>query len=115
MSETDNNPMMKYITCHNDKEYIVVYAFPLDAGKNFCYRSRGSFNAFFYNHKKKRFRDKNRDLRYYAEDEWSYKNSITGKWAYMQDVPVVDCTSIYDFFEKIGYDYKKGKYTYEHC
>lgn len=112
-----NAPIMEWIACYDEKIKtglpVLIVNFPLDGGKNFCYRSRTSFNAFFFNHKKKRFLDKKGGMRYRSADDWEYKNHANGKYPIWKDVPVQSCGSIYEFFDKIGYDYKKGRYTHD--
>jgi len=106
--------MIEYVSCHDGQNYIGIYEFPLDEGKSgCCYRSRTSFNAFFYNSKKNRFIDKEQKLFYHTYSEREYTFHSKGEYQIFKNIPVQQCTGVYDFFEKIGYDYKKGRYIHD--
>lgn len=85
----------------------------IDAGTNFNYRGRTSFNAFFHGAKKRNY---NGDILYYTTsveeareaDRISQEFGATG--LDFDSIPEVE--SIFKFYEIVGYDYKKKKFTF---
>jgi hypothetical protein len=103
---------------HNSK-HIRWIRFPLDAGKKFCYRSRGSINAFAYGTKHYNYKPNiaNPDYLYHFSD-WDTKladieiaKECLGRNIY-ENIPIVDVGSIWEFYNLIRWDWKKKKWTF---
>lgn len=93
--------------------------FDLDDGKPLCYRSRMSHNAFFHGFKTQR----NRNSRYL----YTYKHLEEHRWTMESwkrtmsqhpeikdiygSVPVVTVKNLWEFYELIGWDYRKKKWS----
>lgn len=71
----------------------------IDQGKNFCYRSRISFNSFFYGKKMLNKKFKNIYVATCIDD-------VTFKY-YRNPKKI---KSIWDFYLEIGFDYKSKKF-----
>ena len=78
--------------------------FYLDGGKDFCYRSRVSFNAFAYS--KHKYNQKRNKLLYYC----THETDRIGLSRLDIRVPVVELDTLWDFYKFIGYDYKSKKW-----
>ena len=94
---------IKFDEC--DDDHRTYYRFDLDDGKNFCYRTRMSFNAFFHSIKD---RNVSNGFLYHTDR----KDSIEKIAKIFDDYPVnwIDCKNIWEFYQIIGYDYKTKKY-----
>lgn len=82
------------------RRYII---FPLDGGKDFCYRSRISYDYFAHGRKRRNWK---RDELLYACDHHDGFRRMDDP-----DAEVVHVDSVWDFYKTIGYDYKKQKWT----
>lgn len=94
--------------------------FDLDDGKDFCYRSRVSYNAFFNNYKGKK---RNRSGKYiYSSKHLEEFQIDLNVWTKMMkehpslpdihsSIPVVNVKNIWEFYKLIGYDYKTKKWS----
>lgn len=91
--------------------------FDLDDGKNFCYRSRTSHDAFFHSTKK---RNRNGNLLYTSRHEDEHQMDIDHWHKTMRKhtdlpdiytkVPVVHVKNLWEFYKLIGYDHKTKKF-----
>jgi len=91
--------------------------FDLDNGKNFCYRSRVSHDAFFHSIKK---RNKNKKFLYTSKHEDEHQidinlwNKMMKQRPTLQDiyatVPVVHVQNLWEFYKLIGYNHKTKKW-----
>lgn len=99
----------------NHTRYI---RFDLDDGKQFCYRSRVSHDAFFRNHKKKR--NRNDKFGYVSKRMYEFQFDVDA-WTHMMkkhpdlpdiygSVPVVTVKNLWEFYKLIGYNYKTKKW-----
>lgn len=91
-------------------DHIKYMQFDLDDSKEFCYRSRMSYNAFVYggiNHNKKspcwKKIGKNYVRLYHCQHEDTcYIDNIS--------LPIIKLKSIWEFYSYIGYNYKNKKW-----
>ena len=86
-------------------EHLLYIRFPLDAGKNFCYRSRMSYNAFT-GVKGRCY--KRKETLYHCKHEYEMVGFL-GKID--ESLPMVTANSIWEFYKLVGYDYKKKKWS----
>jgi hypothetical protein len=100
-----------------DHTYKRYFKFDLDDGKNFCYRSRTSHDAFFHSTKK---RNRKESLLYTSRHEDEHQldiahwHTMMKKYSNLTDiyaeVPVVHVKNLWEFYKLIGYDYKTKKF-----
>lgn len=101
-------------------KHLRYIRFHLDDNKNFCYRSRTSINAFAHSMKQRNYYPnvKNAELLYHLQ-QWDdlvasnelLKKALGGKETFFDKVPVIDVKNIWEFYELVGYDYKKQKWA----
>lgn len=93
---------------YNTYEHTGYIMFPLDGDKEFCYRSRTSYNAFSSSSRKKR-RNRNKDkfIYYCQRFEDRAKHMIITN----DSAPIKHVNNIWEFYEFIGYDYKNNKWA----
>lgn len=85
-------------------EHLRYFRFPLDGDKQFCYRSRVSYNAFVGGTKRRNYAPNYKNARFlYACGEEEEKLVYS-------DVPIIDVGSLWEFYAAIGYDYKTKRY-----
>lgn len=87
---------INYKDLHADRRCWLV---DIDQGKNHCYRSRASFNSFFYGKKK---RNQSPDKVYIAISKHDVDSDYYKNPKKLQ--------SLWDFYLEIGYDYKLKKF-----
>lgn len=103
--------------CRETCEHVKYLKFDLDDGKPFCYRSRTSSNAFFHGAKEY---NKSQKFLYIGKHEREHQIMIDvwkksmAKHPELPDtyssVPVVHIKNLWEFYNLIGYDYKRKKY-----
>jgi hypothetical protein len=98
------------IDLSNGCKHTRYFRFPLDGGKEFCYRSRTSYNAFF-NGMKKRNYTKPRHYLYAGKDEEEFE--INKRMRLIENPEFIDVSSIWEFYKLIGFDYKNNKWIKE--
>ena len=92
--------------------------FDLDDSKDFCYRSRVSYSAFFHSYK--RMRNHTNKFLYISKQVYEFQIDVD-TWDYMMkknpnlpdiysSVPVVTVKNLWEFYKLIGYDYKTKKW-----
>ena len=93
---------------HNVGEHICHHVITHDG-----YRQVVSAGAFFHG-VKKGDRDVKRGIIWASHDEYDhhiYTRKYMGFSIWPDDVPIVEHETIWAFYEHIGYDYKKKKWT----
>ena len=102
----------------SDSKHNRYIRFDLDDGKDFCYRSRVSHDAFFRNYK--RMRNHTDKFLYISKHTDEFQIDVDA-WAFMMNkhpdlsdiynsVPVVTVKNLWEFYKLIGYDYKTKKW-----
>jgi hypothetical protein len=92
--------------------------FDLDDGREFCYRSRVSHDAFFHNPRTKRNRNgrylyisKHQSEHQIDIDVWNASmERIPGPPDMYANVPRIRVKNLWEFYKLIGYDYKRKKW-----
>lgn len=80
--------------------------FDLDDGKDFCYRSRVSYEYFAQGRKIRNRRP--REFQYSCKTE----TEMTEYFITMDPaLPVIDVLNIWEFYKTINYDYKRQKWS----
>jgi len=88
-----------------DLNHLGYIRFDLDDGKDFCYRSRTSYNYFALGIKKRNYRPG--EFQYYCKQECE----MTGYFFTMDPtLPIVDVANLWEFYKTINYDYKRQKW-----
>lgn len=89
----------------------------VDGGKDFCYRGRVSFDAFFSGKHKRNWRKDPRRLYHQKQKEEHemseriFANSLRKCGAAKPEaVPEFKVASVWAFYELIGYDYKRKRF-----
>lgn len=87
-------------------QHLKYYKFPLDAGKDFCYRSMVSVNAFAHGcGVRNRNFDKRHGILYVMQRLWpSEMNWID------QTKQTVHLGSVWEFYKAVGYDHRRNRY-----
>jgi hypothetical protein len=85
-------------------EHLRYIRFDLDAGKEFCYRSRISYDYFAHGIKRRNRRSG--EFLYYCDNE----SDMIQFNKLDPTVPMIDIPTIWDFYKLIGYNYKKQKW-----
>lgn len=88
-----------------DYNHLGYIRFDLDDGKDFCYRSRVSYEYFAQGRK---FRNR-------RPGEFQYgcrrETEMTGYFSTMDPaLPIVDVANLWEFYKHINYDYKRQKW-----
>ena len=83
-------------------DHLRYFKFPLDGDKDFCYRSRMSYSAFAHSIKKRN--RKQQELLYHCDNEIFRINTIDS------NLPFIECATLWDFYEAIGYEYRLKKW-----
>jgi hypothetical protein len=91
--------------------------FPVDGDKDFDYRMRTTFNAFFHGAKQRNYKPTVKKVtRLYHQQDWETKvrdndllKEMTGK-DMLEKFGVTDVANIKEFFALIGYDNKTKKW-----
>jgi hypothetical protein len=105
-----------------DCKHLRYIRFPVDGGKDFDYRMRTAFNAFFHSAKRRNLKKipdptvGSVSVRLYHQQDWESKLStnnmlkeITGR-DMLEEHGVIDVANIKEFFALIGYDNKTKKW-----
>ena len=107
-------------------KHIRYIIYPLDGGKDFCYKGRTASNSFFHGMKKRNYyfphgRRKKPKFLYHIQDMWEKnmhddimresmsKLGITK--CVHDDVPTDFADNIFEMFKMIGYDNKTKKWS----
>lgn len=89
------------------------FTFDLDDGKDFCYRSRMSSNAFFHGSKEGKPRPNRSATHLYVSDhlgETYAQKRLAEDQAMFGPIPVLTPSNIWEFYQLVGYDYRKKKW-----
>jgi hypothetical protein len=100
-----------------NRGHLRYIRFPLDGGKDFCYRSRGSINAFAHSPKGRNWRPNMRKPeRLYHLQDWDehvFRTNLiiemTGRNPF-ENIPLIDVPDIWSAYKVIGWDWKAKKY-----
>lgn len=84
------------------------FRFPLDADKEFCYRSRVSANAFFFGGKKRNY-TKPKHFLYIEKTEEEFECGANMR--IIKTPEFIELSSIWEFYKLIGYNYKTKKWN----
>lgn len=87
------------------EEYFV---FDIDCGEAFNYRGRVSSSAFFHSMRKKNQNNKN--LFYGRQYNGYEQKQVNEHIAHFGPVPITKLKSIWEFYEAVGYDYRKKRW-----
>lgn len=104
-------------TLRNQKMPITIYRFELDPKGGWCYRSRTSHNAFFHSTKGRNWFPNSDwstwEVLYSSKDqrEIDFEVKILKDCGVRLEINYIECESIWDFYKKIGWDYKTKKWS----
>jgi hypothetical protein len=127
MTELITHGHMRVVTeidLQNGCEHTRYIIYPLDGGKDFCYKSRTASNSFFHGMKKRNYyfpngKRKPPKFLYHVQDLWEknmhddcFRESMArcGGKIKFRDVPTDFADNIFDMFKMIGWDNKTKKW-----
>ena len=96
------------------------FLFDVDDGKDFCYRSRVSFSAFFHGTKQRNMRGgawPNFDVLYHQQDLDCFQAHLKifekslGKPLPEGYDTLIELPNLWEFYKAIGWDYKTKKWS----
>jgi len=98
-------------------EHTRYFRFPLDADTDFCYKSRSMINAFAHSTKRRNYKPtyNKREVLYHFQYWVDHVRTLAihercGAKGVGSKVPLIELGSIKEFFEVVGYDYKRKKW-----
>lgn len=94
----------------------VYYRFDLDRGKDgWCYRSRTSHNSFFHSGKARNWFPNREDWEILygskSQEDVDFEIKLLKDCGVIMPVEYIDCKDIWDFYDKIGWNYKAKKWS----
>lgn len=93
-------------------EHEEYFLFDIDCGEAFNYRGRVSSNAFFHGGRSKSpRRNQNKTHLYYGRQYGRVEqNNVTDYISMFGPVPITRLASIWEFYDAVGYDYRRKKW-----
>lgn len=105
--------MKLYVTeiDRSTSKHTKLYVFDVDDGKNICYRSRVSSNAFFHSTKQRNW---GKSFIYVEKHKEEFDINLESTMRVFGENIYKDCTvnlnNLWEFYNAIGYNYKQKKY-----
>lgn len=121
MTNIDRYKLVTEIDIENEFKHSRYIRFPVDGSKEFDYKARGSFDAFFHSMKQRNYAPsvKNPKLIYHVQS-WEEKvissNILKNLFEetgldLLGTTPLIECDDLWEFYSLIGYDRKTKKFA----